>query len=102
MASGHSLAGLMKWLRREEWRGVFDELLDRHLGRACVKAGIAIDELPDVVGEHHSSVLWTCVFEDFLAHSLDDGRNIVDDYLKRRGWKERLPTAPTWRPCAIQ
>ena len=75
---------------RDEWRGVFDELLERHLGRACVKAGIAIDELPDVVGEHHSSVLWTCVFEDFLALSLDDGRNIVDDYLKRRGWEDSV------------
>jgi hypothetical protein len=33
-------------------------------------------------------VLWGCVFEDFLTRAFDDGRNIVDDYLKRRGWKE--------------
>ncbi len=33
-------------------------------------------------------MLWGCVFEDLLARDLDDGRNIVDDYLKRRGWKE--------------
>jgi hypothetical protein len=35
--------------------------------------------------------MWGCVFEDFLAYDLDDGSNIVDDYLKRRGWKESVP-----------
>jgi hypothetical protein len=88
MASANSLAGLMKWLRREEWRDALNELLDRHLGPACAKADVSFDELPGVIGDHHSTVLWGCVFEDLLAHDLDDGRNIVDDYLKRRGWKE--------------
>lgn len=88
MASVHSLAGLMKWLRREEWRNAFNELLDRHLGASCAKADIAIDELPAIIGDQRFMVLWGCVFEDFLARNFDDGRNIVDDYLKRRGWKE--------------
>jgi hypothetical protein len=88
MANAKSLAGLMKWLHREEWHDAFDELQERHLGRACSKAGIAIEELADVLGEQHSSVLWGCVFEDLLARDLDAGRNIVDDYLRRRGWKE--------------
>jgi len=36
--------------------------------------------------------LWGCAFEDFLTRTLEpDGRNIVDDYLKRRGWKETAP-----------
>jgi hypothetical protein len=88
MASAHSLAGLMKWLRRDEWRDALNELLDRHLGPACAKADVSFEKLPDIVGDHHSGVLWGCVFEDLLARDLDDGRNIVDDYLKRRGWKE--------------
>lgn len=88
MASAHSLAGLMKFLRREEWRDAFNEVLDRHLAPACAKADIAIDELPDHIGDHNTSVLWGCVFEDFLTRDLDDGSNIVDDYLKRRSWKE--------------
>src|SRR6266567_622945 len=69
MASADSLRGLIKWLRRAEWQDAFDELL--HL-----------------IGDEHLTSLWACVFEDFLARNLDDGRNIVDDYLKRRGWKE--------------
>ena len=31
-------------------------------------------------------------FEDFLTRDFDDGSNIVDDYLKRRGWKEGVST----------
>lgn len=88
MASAHSLAGLMKFLHREEWRDAFNELLDRHLAPACAKADVAIDELPDLIEDHHTSVLWGCIFEDFLTRDFDDGSNIVDDYLKRRGWKE--------------
>ena len=88
MANAKSLAGLMKWLRHDEWRDALNELLDRHLGRACAKADVSFDELPGIIGDHHSTVLWGCVFEDLLARNLDDGCNIVDDYLKRRGWKE--------------
>ena len=88
MANANSLTGLMKWLRRDEWRDALNELLDRHLGPACAKAGVSFDALPGVIGDHHSTVLWGCAFEDLLARDLGDGRNIVDDYLKRRGWKE--------------
>lgn len=90
MASANVLTGLMKWLGREEWQEPFNELIERHLGPACEEAGIALDELADVVGDGHASTLWGCVFEDFLAADLDDGSNIVDDYLKRRGWKESV------------
>ncbi len=88
MANANSLAGLTKFIRRDEWREAFHQLLERHMAPACAKADVSIDELLEVVGDHHTTVLWGCVFEDFLTRSLDDGRNVVDDYLKRRGWKE--------------
>jgi hypothetical protein len=31
-------------------------------------------------------------FEDFLTREIVDGRNVVDDYLKRRGWRESAST----------
>ena len=34
------------------------------------------------------TTVWGCAFEDFLTQEIDHGSNIVDDYLKRRGWKE--------------
>jgi hypothetical protein len=88
MASARSLEGLRKFLRRDEWRSALDEMLDRHLATACANADVTFEELLDLVGDHHASVLWGCVFEDLLAHDLDDGGNLVNDYLKRRGWKE--------------
>ena len=88
MASAKSLAGVMKWLRRQDWRDAFNEVLDRHVAPACAKADVSLDELSNLIGDHHTSVLWGSVFEDFMARDLDDGRNIVDDYLKRRGWKQ--------------
>ena len=84
----HSLEGLMKWLRRDEWRDAFDETFEQHLMAACNQAGVEKDELAKFLDDHELSNLWGCVFEDFLTQLDDAGRNIVDDYIKRRGWKE--------------
>ena len=91
MPSSDSLSGLIKWLGREEWRGPFEEVLDQHLGPPCETAGITFEEIAEILGDHHSMMLWACAFEDFLSRDCEpDGRNIVDDYLKRRGWKEAV------------
>ena len=88
MPSSDSLSGLMKWLRREPWGDAFGELLKRHLGPACDKADVPLEELGDVIGDHWMMTLWGCAFEDALSQEFADGRNPADDYLKRRGWKE--------------
>ena len=88
MASASSLYGVMKWLRREEWNDAFSDLLESHLRPACSKWDVAIDELSSIIGDGWFMNLWGCAFEDFLTRELSDNRNIVDDYLKRRGWKE--------------
>ncbi|WP_235514868.1 hypothetical protein [Sphingomonas sp. Leaf25] len=50
------------------------------------------EDLADIVGDHWAGVLWGCAFEDLLTRDLEpDGRNIVDDYIKRRGWNESGP-----------
>lgn len=91
MTSASSLRGLMKWLSRDEWRAPFDELVDRYLRAACKAAGISRGELSGALDSEHETALLGCIFEDFLAIDLGDGSNIVDDYLKRRGWKESVP-----------
>ena len=90
MASADSLKGLMKWLSREEWRQPFNELFERHVGAPCERAGIAFHEVADKIGNQNASTMWGCIFEDFLAYDLDDDSNVVDDYLRRRGWKESV------------
>jgi hypothetical protein len=63
------------------------DLLDRHVAHACREAAVAVEDLRSLVGDQEFAMLWGSAFEDFLSRDLDDGRNIVDNYLKRRGWK---------------
>jgi len=63
-----------------------------HVAAACEGAGMESSDLPAVIDEHAFSAVWGSAFEDLLARDQPDGRNIVDDYLKRRGWKESVPT----------
>lgn len=89
MASKHLLKGLIKWSMRNPWRDRFDQILEYHLLPACDEAGVATDDIVSIVGEDlFMSTVWACAFEDFLTREFEDGANAVDEYLKRRGWKE--------------
>jgi hypothetical protein len=89
MLGNHSLSGLMKWLAHEEWREPFADVLDLHLGPACEDYEMDFEDIAEVIGDHAAMTVWGCAFEDFLTQAIEpDGRNIVEDYLKRRGWKE--------------
>lgn len=88
MTKPHALYGLMKWVGRDEWRGSFDEVLNVHIAAACSVADVEIEDLPSIIGDDAFAMIWICALEDFMTRTLEDGRNIVDDYLKRRGWKE--------------
>jgi hypothetical protein len=93
MASAHSLEGLMKWLSRDEWRDAFKDVLDLHLLPACEATSMKVEKAVSILDqEQFMSTIWGCAFEDFLTRELENGRNIVDDYLKRRGWNEDAST----------
>src|SRR4051794_18674968 len=87
--SGRAIAAVMQWAAREEWRGWLEDVIAAHLAPACEAAGVTPDELPDLLGADAHAQLIGCAFEDFLTREFEpDGRNIVDDYLERRGWTE--------------
>lgn len=89
MRSAHSLAGLMKWLAREPWRDAFAELLEHHVTSVLDEYELEnFDELAGLIDPHWLMTLWGCAFEDFLTTEVEGAGNIVDDYLKRRGYKE--------------
>jgi hypothetical protein len=88
MANASSLKGLMTFLRRDEWRKPFVEIQRAHVFAACHNAGVGAGEIPEILGQHAAMTLWGCAFEDFLARDLPGNRNMVDDYLQRRGYKE--------------
>src|SRR5215204_4895674 len=89
MARKHLLEGLMKWATREPWRDRFEAVLEDHVLPTCDETGIEADEIVSILGEDlFMSAVWASAFEDMMTREFDDGSNIVDDYLKRRGWKE--------------
>ncbi|MEC5293501.1 MULTISPECIES: hypothetical protein [unclassified Aurantimonas] len=88
-ASAHDLVGLVKFLGRDDWKEPFETVLGEHFSPALDAFDLDEDEIGDVLGEHWAMTLWGCAFEDFLTRTVEpDGRNLVDAYLKRRGWKE--------------
>ncbi|MBL6081502.1 hypothetical protein JMJ56_26280 [Belnapia sp. T18] len=88
----HDIAGLIAWAKREEWRGALAELLDRHSAQACTGAGIKMEDIADVLGDNAATILFGAAFEDLVATDLPGGRNVAEDYLRRRGWKEGAST----------
>ena len=89
MARKHLLEGLMNWTMREPWRDRFDAVLEDHVFPTCDETGLEADEIVSTLGEDlFMSTVWACAFEDLLTREFDDDSNIVDEYLKRRGWKE--------------
>lgn len=91
MAISDSLSGLMKWMERPEWAGEFRTVFAEHVGEACEQAGVDVGDLAGLLGDYTAMILFGCAFEDFLTRTdAEGGRNIVADYLKRRGWKESV------------
>lgn len=88
MAERNDISGLLAFISREgDWRERLQDVVAEHLMPALEEFEIDQDDLADLLGEQWSGVLWGCGFEDFLGQRYEDG-NIVDLYLKRRGWKE--------------
>ena len=89
MASKHTLDGLIKWSLRDDWSDRFEQVLAEHLMPACEETGLESDDVVATMGEDlFMSTVWACAFEDFLTREFEDGENAIDDYLRRRGWKE--------------
>lgn len=88
MKQRHPIAGLSKWVDRDDWLEHVKDSVIEHVEMACSDAAINVDRLNEVVGDEISGSAWSAAFEDFLTRDLDDGRNVVEEYLKRRGWKE--------------
>ena len=89
MPSSHDIEGLMKFLSRDEWRDCFEEVFEEHIGPVLEAGDMEFDDLAEIIGDDWAMTLWGCAFEDFLTQDFTvEGGNIVDEYLKRRGWKE--------------
>ena len=86
--------GLVKWMVRGPWPEYFQEAIDDHLHVYCDQYDLdTFDELAEKIGQHWVTTLNDIAMNDFLSRETEDG-NVVDLYLKRRGWKEKaIPKA---------
>ena len=91
MASSTSVSGLIKWLAKDPWRDAFLGVLDEHVGSILDDHGLSqFDDLAGLIDVHWTMTVWGCAFEDFLTRDFPGTGYMIDDYLKRRGWKETV------------
>src|SRR5215831_8928838 len=92
MRRQHGLTGLIKFLARDDWRSSFEEVMGEHFGPVMQAFGLEYEEIGAAFRDFDTT-LWGVAFEDFLGRELEpDGRNFVEEYLRRRGWNESAPT----------
>jgi hypothetical protein len=93
MRSHGDLTGLIKFLARDDWKSSFEEVLGEHFGPAMQEFDLEYEAIGAALGDGWDMTLWGVAFEDFLGRQFEpDGRNFVDEYLRRRGWNEPAPT----------
>jgi len=87
-----ALEHIASWAARGRWKEECHRILDEHFEPVCAKAGIDEGELAELLGEHHYQTIQGCAFEDFLSRRIGPkARNVIDDYLDQRAWKESIP-----------
>lgn len=85
-----AIRNIMKWLERPEWVEQQATVFEAHLAPVSVHLDMDLAELAgEVEANGYGGMLFGIQFEDFLSRDTTVG-NPVDDYLKRRGWRESV------------
>jgi len=90
MRSESDLTGLIKFLGRDDWKSFFEAVMGEHFGTAMQEFDLEYEAIGAALGRGWDMTLWGVAFEDFLSRRFE-GRNFVDEYLRRRGWNESAP-----------
>ena len=83
---------LVKWSLRDEWSDVQVEMCVGFFAPVSAALGLSPDDIVDRLGDA-SDMPYAFMAEEFFTARFgdDDESNVVDDYLKRRGWRETAP-----------
>ena len=83
---------LLRWADSDEWESRRRLVFDAHFGMLLEDLDMSAEELFEGLGNHGETIL-QFIIEDFLAAWFgdDEDENVVDEYLKRRGWLEKRP-----------
>ena len=83
---------LVKWSLRDEWSDLQVEMYAVFLAPVSATLGLSPDDIVHRLGNAGDMLYAFMAEEFFTARFGDDGEtNVVDDYLKRRGWRETAP-----------
>ena len=85
-----AVRNVRSWSERSEWSDELATIFDAHLASVCELMDISSEDLYQLIVEHdYGGMLFGVMFEDFLSRrSSPSNRNVIDDYLARRGWRE--------------
>ena len=85
-------ANLAKWAMKDEWEGLQLEIYAAHIDPAGDALDMSGDDIAELLGDG-ALMLHIFILEDFFTARVgeDDELNVIDDYLKRRGWREAVP-----------
>ena len=83
---------LVKWSARGEWEALQREAYAAHFEPVIDSLDLPDDAL-DVLPDDAAGMLSVFILEDFFTARFGEHgeRNVIDDYLKRRGWRESVP-----------
>ena len=83
---------LVKWSARGEWEALQREAYAAHFEPVVDSLDLPDDAL-DVLPDDAAGMLSVFILEDFFTARFGEHgeRNVIDDYLKRRGWRESVP-----------
>ena len=84
-----AIENLVKWATRDEWEEPQVEIYTAHIDPVADILDMSWDEIAALLGDS-AVMLHLFIAEDFFAARFgeDDELNLIDDYLKRRGWRE--------------
>jgi hypothetical protein len=87
-AIGH----LIKWSEKDEWEPYRRQVFAEHFELIMERFDISEQEIVDLLDEAFGMVCGFVLEDFFTARFGEEGElNVVDDYLKRRGWREKVP-----------
>ena len=82
---------LVKWSARGEWEALKREIYAAHFEPVIDSLDLPDDAL-DLLPDDAAGMLSVFILEDFFTARFGEHgeRNVIDDYLKRRGWRESV------------
>ena len=87
-----AVRNIKNWADRSEWSDELSIVFDAHFAAVREHVDISPEEFhQNIVESDYGGMLFGMVFEDFLSRNLSpSNKNIIDDYLARRGWRESV------------